>query len=104
MNIEVITDEEFQRRWNIWRSRWVRWARRGRKGAEPLYHFGTGYTGTDDEPDESGYWGRRLSACFTASIDGPHEPCEEKCLHDQVVAKFAEMMAGRQYTIYNVDV
>lgn len=54
-----------------------------------------------DEPDEHGFWGRRLEAYFSVQGDTPHE---EKSAHDHVRAYFIEVMDGRQFKIYSVDV
>lgn len=101
MSVDIITNEESESRHQAWLAKRARWLRRGRKGPEPQFYPRAGYTVVYDEPDEHGFWGRRLEAYFSVRGDTPHE---EKSAHEHVRAKFIEMMDGRQYTIYSVDV
>lgn len=101
MSLDIITDEEDERRHRAWLARHARWLRRGGKGAGPQFYPRAGYTVVYDEPDEHGFWGRRLEAHFSVQGDTPHE---EKSAHEQVRAHFIEAMDGRPHKIYSVDV
>lgn len=101
MSLDIITGEENLRRHRAWLAKRARWLRRGGKGAGPQFYPRAGYTVVYDEPDTDGHWGRRLESYFSVKGDTSHE---EKSAHDQVRAKFVEMMDGRPHTIYQVDV
>ena len=101
MTVDVITSEENDRRRWVWRSKHALWIKRGRKGYEPQFYPRASYTVVYDEPDEHGFWGRRLEAYFSVQGDTPHE---ERSAHEQVRAYFIETMDGRQHKIYSVDV
>lgn len=101
MSLDIITSEENLRRHKAWLAKRARWLRRGGKGEGPQFYPRESYTVAYDEPDEHGFWGRRLEAHFAVRGDTPHE---EKSAHEHVRAKFIEMMDCRQHKIYAVDV
>lgn len=104
--IDVQTQAEHDAEYVKWRDAWRRWhareayrGERRRQEVEPSLYPRERYVVTYDEPDAEGFWGRRLEMLFF--VRGA-DAQEERSAHDQVSARFVEVMRGRPHVIYRV--